>query len=62
MLSGGFFLGALRVFWGGCGVELAVGGTSRRALYELMNSNAFGESPSKFLRCSAAASLDKVEV
>lgn len=33
-------------------------GTGLRALNDDMNSNAWGESPNKFFRCSAEASLD----
>ena len=46
----------------GAGDGAAVVGASLRALKELMNSRALGESPSKFLRCSAAASFGRVEV
>lgn len=44
------------------GAGVALVGASRRALKELMNSRALGESPKKFLRCSAAACLERVEV
>ena len=43
-------------------MELAAAGASRRELYEQMNSRALGESPRRFFRCSAAASLGSVEV
>ena len=43
-------------------MELTAVGGSRRELYELMKSSALGESPSRFLRCSAAAFLGRVEV
>lgn len=37
-------------------------GASRRELKEVMNSSAWGESPRRFLRCSAAASFDRLEL
>ena len=46
----------------GTGGGAAVLGASLRALKELMNSRALGESPRRFLRCSAAASFGSAEV
>ena len=49
----------------GCGLEFdefAFAGACRRELKVVMNSIAGGESPSKFLRCSAPASFDNVSV
>ena len=46
----------------GAGAGVAVVGPSLRALKELMNSRALGESPRRFLRCSAAASFGSAEV
>lgn len=43
---------------GGC----AAGGGCRRLLKEDMNSKACGESPNRFLRCSAAPSFGSVSV
>lgn len=36
------------------------GGGSRRELNAEMNSNAAGESPRRFLRCSAPSSLERL--
>lgn len=41
---------------------LAAGGGWRYELKDEMNSNACDESPNKFFRCSAAASLGRVSV
>lgn len=62
MLSGGFFRLGFGVGLGASDLELTATGGSRRELYELMKSSALGESPRRFLRCSAAASLGRVEV
>jgi hypothetical protein len=49
-----------------CGVPLADAealafGSARRALNEEMNSMTCGESPSRFVKCSAASFLERVE-
>lgn len=76
LFRGGFFFRGLRAPSGGAGVGVAAGiaaaagagagvavvGASLRALKELMNSRALGESPRKFLRCSAAASFGSAEL
>lgn len=41
---------------------LEEGRGARCALYELMNSSAFGESPRRFFRCSAASAGGRVDV
>lgn len=67
MFRGGFFFRGLRAPSGGAeagaeaGIGVAVLGASLRALKVLMNSRALGESPSKFLRCSAAASFGSAD-
>ena len=66
MLRGAFFFRGLRApstsAGAGATAEGAVFGASLRALKELMNSRALGESPRRFLRCSAAASFGSAEV
>ena len=64
MFRGGFFFFGLRALsvGPGIGAGVAAAGASLRALKELMNSRALGESPRRFLRCSAAASFGSAEV
>lgn len=59
---GAFFLRDLRVGAevDGIGAGREESESLRRALKELMNSRALGESPRRFLRWSAAASLGRV--
>ncbi len=61
LLSGGSFFGLGFVFEVAEAAE-EVRAASRRELKVLMNSRALGESPRRFLRCSAAASLGRVVV
>lgn len=64
MLTGGFFFFGLRAPSGGtgAGADETVFEAFLRALKELMNSRALGESPKRFLRCSPAASFGSAEV
>ena len=66
MFRAGFFFRVLRASpdraGAGAGAGATVSGASLRVLKELMNSRALGESPSKFLRCSAAVSFGSAEV
>lgn len=64
MFRGGFFFFGLRALFvvPGTGAGAAIFGAFLRALKELMNSRALGESPRRFLRCSAAASFGSAEV
>lgn len=61
---GAFFLCDLRVGAevDGIGAGREDSGSLRWALKELMNSRALGESPRRFLRWSAAASLGRVKL
>ena len=56
-----FFFRDLWVASAGCEEEDGSLGGLRRELKEVMNSKACGESPNRFLRCSAAASLDRLD-
>jgi len=59
LLRGAFFFRGFRKASEFSGAETGGPRVSRRELKELMNSRAFGESPSNSLRCEAAASLGK---